>query len=453
MTAGDAKQTVGGTTSVVPYLRVRNLVKTFGAFTALDGVSLDVVSGEFVCFLGPSGCGKTTLLRCIAGLDPQTSGTIEQGSRDVSRLPPAARDFGIVFQSYALFPNLTVAANVGYGLTSRGRPKAETAERVATLLALVGLTDQGAKFPGQLSGGQQQRVALARALATSPGLLLLDEPLSALDARVRVRLRQEIKDLQRRVGVTTIMVTHDQEEALTMADRIVVMNRGEIEQIGSPTEIYRDPASAFVADFIGAMTFMSAEALDARVRVRLRQEIKDLQRRVGVTTIMVTHDQEEALTMADRIVVMNRGEIEQIGSPTEIYRNPASAFVADFIGAMTFMSAEALDATHVRVGPMVLETAPYSIMRGSGVSVGIRPEEVRVRNLDSGAANRMDTRIDALEFLGAFARARLVPDAAPQIHVLADFSVNALRDLSLAAGQPLTIALPPETLRVFPASS
>jgi iron(III) transport system ATP-binding protein len=365
-------QSVGGTTSVVPYLRVRNLVKTFGTFTALDDVSLDVTSGEFVCFLGPSGCGKTTLLRCIAGLDPQTSGTIEQGSRDVSRLPPAARDFGIVFQSYALFPNLTVAANVGYGLTSRGRPKAETAERVATLLALVGLADQGAKFPGQLSGGQQQRVALARALATSPGLLLLDEPLSALDARVRVRLRQEIKDLQRRVGVTTIMVTHDQEEALTMADRIVVMNRGEIEQIGSPTEIYRDPASAFVADFIGAMTFMAAEALDA---------------------------------------------------------------------------------THVRVGPMILETAPYSIMRGSGVSVGIRPEEVRVRNLDAGAANRMDTRIDALEFLGAFARARLVLDVAPQMHVLADFSVNALRDLSLAAGQPLTIALPPETLRVFPASS
>ena len=220
------------------------------------------MAGEFVCFLGPSGCGKTTLLRSIAGLDPQTSGTIEQGGRDVSNLPPAARDFGIVFQSYALFPNLTVAANVGYGLTSRRQPRAQTAARVAELLALVGLADQGAKYPGQLSGGQQQRVALARALAISPGLLLLDEPLSALDARVRVRLRQEIKELQRRVGVTTIMVTHDQEEALTMADRIVVMNHGRIEQIGSPSEIYRNPATAFVADFIGAMTFIPGEALD-----------------------------------------------------------------------------------------------------------------------------------------------------------------------------------------------
>jgi iron(III) transport system ATP-binding protein len=259
-------------------------------------------------------------------------------------MPAHRRNIGYMAQEGALFPHMTVLQNVTFAL-GRGRRR-----EAFELLELVGI-DRGmaARRPHELSGGQQQRVALARALATSPGLLLLDEPLSALDARVRVRLRQEIKDLQRRVGVTTIMVTHDQEEALTMADRIVVMNRGEIEQIGSPTEIYRDPASAFVADFIGAMTFMAAEALDA---------------------------------------------------------------------------------THVRVGPMVLETAPYSIMRGSGVSVGIRPEEVRVRNLGADATNRMDTRIDALEFLGAFARARLVPDAAPQMHVLADFSVNAMRDLS-----------------------
>ncbi len=353
------------------YLRVRDLVKRYGTFTALDGVSLDVMAGEFVCFLGPSGCGKTTLLRAIAGLDPQTSGTIQQGGHDVSNLPPAGRDFGIVFQSYALFPNLTVASNVGYGLTSRRRPRAETKARVAELLKLVGLADQGAKYPGQLSGGQQQRVALARALAISPGLLLLDEPLSALDARVRVRLRQEIKELQRRVGVTTIMVTHDQEEALTMADRIVVMNHGRIEQIGTPTEIYR---------------------------------------------------------------------------------NPATAFVADFIGAMTFIAAEAVDPTHVKVGPLTLETTPYSIRPGSAVSVGIRPEEVRVRNLAPDVANRIDTSIRELEFLGAFARARLAPAVAPQIGLLADFSVNALRDLSLSTGQPLVVALPPESLRVFPAA-
>src|SRR5262245_43907144 len=219
-----------------PYLRVRDLVKRFGPFIALKEVALDVSRSEFVCFLGPSGCGKTTLLRAIAGLDPQDQGTIEIAGRDVSRLPPAARDFGIVFQSYALFPNLTVFDNVAYGLVNRRRAKAEIAGRVGDLLALVGLHDQGSKYPVQLSGGQQQRVALARALATSPGLLLLDEPLSALDARVRVRLRDEIKALQRRLGVTTIMVTHDQEEALAMADRIVVMNQGVIEQVGTPAD-------------------------------------------------------------------------------------------------------------------------------------------------------------------------------------------------------------------------
>ncbi|HYC63751.1 MAG TPA: ATP-binding cassette domain-containing protein, partial [Reyranellaceae bacterium] len=212
------------------YLEVRNLSKKFGDFVALRDVSLDIAESEFVCFLGPSGCGKTTLLRAIAGLDPQTSGTIKQAGKDVSGLPPAKRDFGIVFQSYALFPNLSVDDNVGYGLVSRRESKAGITKRVNELLVLVGLPDSGRKFPAQLSGGQQQRVALARALATSPGLLLLDEPLSALDARVRLRLRHEIKALQRTLGVTTIMVTHDQEEALTMADRIVVMNHGVVEQ-------------------------------------------------------------------------------------------------------------------------------------------------------------------------------------------------------------------------------
>src|SRR6266853_2693656 len=214
------------------YLRIEHLTKAFGAFTALHDISLEIHEGEFVCFLGPSGCGKTTLLRAIAGLDPQSSGTIRQKGRDVSALPPAQRDFGIVFQSYALFPNLTVTDNVGYGLVSRRQARGAIAQRVDELLALVGMPDSGSKYPAQLSGGQQQRVALARALATSPGLLLLDEPLSALDARVRLRLRHEIKQLQRRLGVTTVMVTHDQEEALAMADCIVVMNQGVIEQIG-----------------------------------------------------------------------------------------------------------------------------------------------------------------------------------------------------------------------------
>jgi len=241
-----------------PYLCIEGVTKMFGEFAALKDVTLDVASGEFVCFLGPSGCGKTTLLRIVAGLERQTHGRIVQAGRDVSSLPATHRDFGIVFQSYALFPNLTVQANVAYGLENRGMKRAEIKARVDELLATVGLSDQEAKYPAQLSGGQQQRVALARALAPSPGLLLLDEPLSALDAKVRGRLRREIKQLQRELGVTTIMVTHDQEEALTMADRIVVMNDGMIEQIGTPEEIYRQPASAFVADFIGKMNLVPA---------------------------------------------------------------------------------------------------------------------------------------------------------------------------------------------------
>jgi iron(III) transport system ATP-binding protein len=241
-----------------PFLRIEGLSKRFGSFTALRGVHLEVRRGEFVCFLGPSGCGKTTLLRAIAGLDPQDEGRVEIAGRDVSTAPPAARDFGIVFQSYALFPNLTVAQNVAYGLVNRRRAAAEVKRRVAELLDLAGMPEQSAKYPIQLSGGQQQRVALARALATAPNLLLLDEPLSALDAKVRVRLRDEIRALQKRLGVTTVMVTHDQEEALAMADRIVVMNHGAIEQVGTPEEIYRAPATPFVADFVGHMTFFDA---------------------------------------------------------------------------------------------------------------------------------------------------------------------------------------------------
>ena len=240
------------------YLQLEGVAKQFGSFTALQGVDLQIAPGEFVCFLGPSGCGKTTLLRIIAGLEAHSAGRILQAGRDISTLPPAQRDYGIVFQSYALFPNLSVADNVAYGLVNRQRPRAEIRARVAELLGLVGLPGSEAKVPAQLSGGQQQRVALARALATSPGLLLLDEPLSALDAIVRVHLRQEIKSLQRRLGVTTIMVTHDQEEALSVADRIVVMNHGRIEQVGTPIQIYREPASAFVADFVGRVNALPA---------------------------------------------------------------------------------------------------------------------------------------------------------------------------------------------------
>ena len=222
----------------------------------------------------------------------------------------------------------------------------------------------------QLSGGQQQRVALARALATSPGLLLLDEPLSALDARVRLRLRDEIKALQRRLGVTTIMVTHDQEEALAMADRIVVMNHGVIEQVGTPAEIYRNPTTAFVADFVGTMTFLDAEV-------------------TGPDRAARRHDRA------------------------------------------------------------CLQRASNGFQHGTAVRIGLRPEEVRVRNIDASTPNQLATRVALLDFLGSFCRARLEPEAAPGVAILADFSANLMRDLSVAEGQKLTIALPPESLRLF----
>ncbi|MDD5333188.1 MAG: putative 2-aminoethylphosphonate ABC transporter ATP-binding protein [Rhodoferax sp.] len=270
------------------FLALRHIRKEFGSFAALQDINLEIRQGEFVCFLGPSGCGKTTLLRIIAGLEVQTAGQLTQDGRDISLLPPALRDYGIVFQSYALFPNLNVTDNVAYGLVNRKTPRAQIKQRVTELLKLVGLPGCEAKFPGQLSGGQQQRIALARALATKPGLLLLDEPLSALDALERIRLRQEIRALQQQLGVTTIMVTHDQEEALSVADRIVVMNHGVIEQVGTPLEVYREPASPFVADFVGKINIMPArvtqgelrfgsmclagDGLDRDVRVYLRPE-------------------------------------------------------------------------------------------------------------------------------------------------------------------------------------
>ncbi|MFW5860669.1 MAG: putative 2-aminoethylphosphonate ABC transporter ATP-binding protein [Spirochaetota bacterium] len=238
------------------YLEIKNITRSFGNFFALNDVNLGVNEGELICLLGPSGCGKTTLLRVIAGLEEADSGVVILDNRDISALAPIKRNFGIVFQSYALFPNLTVWQNVAYGLQNRGPAQGTVKSRVSEVLELVGLRDSGRKYPSQLSGGQQQRVALARALALSPKMLLLDEPLSALDARVRIRLRRDICDLQKKLGITTVMVTHDQEEALTMADRIAVMNDGVIVQVGTPQEIYERPASPFVADFIGSINFL-----------------------------------------------------------------------------------------------------------------------------------------------------------------------------------------------------
>ncbi len=239
-----------------PYLQIENVHKNFGKFIALRDIFLNVYPGEFLCLLGPSGCGKTTLLRIIAGLEEQTSGRVIHADKDVSRLPPSKRDFGIMFQSYALFPNLTAAQNIAYGLQNAKESKQRIRTRVEELLNLVSLEGIGHKYPSQMSGGQQQRVALARALALSPGLLLLDEPLSALDAQVRVKLRAEIVQLQKQLGITTVMVTHDQAEALAMADRIVVMDKGHIAQVGAPQSVYQRPNTPFVANFIGVSNFL-----------------------------------------------------------------------------------------------------------------------------------------------------------------------------------------------------
>ena len=235
------------------FLEISHLEKSFGANRVVKDFSLDIEQGEFVSLLGPSGCGKTTVLRMVAGFETPSTGSIRIDGQDVVNLRPNQRNIGMVFQAYALFPNLTVAQNVGFGLKVKGVPRAESDARVVEMLRLIGLSDLGGRFPFQLSGGQQQRVALARALAVRPRVLLLDEPLSALDAKIRVSLRAEIRDIQRELGITTIFVTHDQEEAMSMSDRIVVMNGGIAEQVGAPFDIYNRPRTKFVANFVGTL--------------------------------------------------------------------------------------------------------------------------------------------------------------------------------------------------------
>jgi putative spermidine/putrescine transport system ATP-binding protein len=232
---------------------LHDLSRSFGAVRALDGLSLDIAPGELVALLGPSGSGKTTALRIVAGFESADSGTVSVDGQEVSRVPAAKRDMGMVFQSYSLFPNMTALDNVGFGLRMRKLRAGERNRRAGELLDMVGLTDQARKYPHQMSGGQQQRVALARALAIEPRVLLLDEPLSALDAKVRLQLREQIRSLQQRLGITTLFVTHDQEEALSMADRVGVMKDGKLEQVAVPGQLYAEPATAFVAEFVGIM--------------------------------------------------------------------------------------------------------------------------------------------------------------------------------------------------------
>jgi iron(III) transport system ATP-binding protein len=352
-----------------PAVALEGIAKKFGPVVALRDVSLTVAEGEFACFLGPSGCGKTTLLRIVAGLERQNAGVVRLAGRDVSRLPPGERSYGIVFQSYALFPNLTVARNVAYGLEARRAARARVAARVDELLDLVHLRAHRDRYPAQLSGGEQQRVALARALAPSPTLLLLDEPLSALDARVRVALRHEIKTLQRRLGLTTIMVTHDQEEALTMADRIVVMHDGAVEQIGTPQEIYDAPSSLFVARFVGHMNFLPATPL-----------------------------------------------------------GPGESRVAD----------------------LRLRHRPVAPDAGGAVTLAIRPEDVVLGPAAREAANRGPARVAALQFLGGYTRVTLELAGVPGRPIDCDVAAGALPEAGVKEGGEVVAALPPDRLRAFP---
>ncbi|MCR6497584.1 ABC transporter ATP-binding protein [Shinella sp. CPCC 101442] len=252
------------------FLDIHHLEKAFGATRVVKDFNLGIEKGEFVSFLGPSGCGKTTVLRMVAGFETPTSGAIRIDGRDVTGLPANRRKIGMVFQAYALFPNLTVAENIGFGLKVAGEDKASIARRVAEMLELIGLPQLGARYPFQLSGGQQQRVALARALAPRPQVLLLDEPLSALDAKIRISLREEIRRIQQDLGITTIFVTHDQEEALSISDRIVVMHQGIADQVGTPFDIYNRPATRFVAEFVGTLNLVDVDVVEAaNGRVRL----------------------------------------------------------------------------------------------------------------------------------------------------------------------------------------
>jgi putative spermidine/putrescine transport system ATP-binding protein len=266
------------------YLEINNVCKGFTKDTyAVQDFNLQVEPGELVSFLGPSGCGKTTTLRMVAGFETPSSGHIVINGQDVTNIPPNRRNVGMVFQSYALFPNMTVGGNIGFGMKIAKKSADEINRRVLELLKLIHMEDYAARYPYQLSGGQQQRVALARALALSPTILLLDEPLSALDAKIRVSLRAEIRQIQRKLGITTIYVTHDQEEALSISDRIVVMYEGKIEQVGTPFEIYNFPQCTFVADFVGTLNTASAEVVDPVNRI-IQMDGVQLQTSEGLET-------------------------------------------------------------------------------------------------------------------------------------------------------------------------
>ena len=307
-------------------VEIRSLERRFGEVVALAGIDLDIASGEFVSFLGPSGCGKTTALRLIAGFDRPTAGQILVGGKDLTGVPPNRRDIGMVFQAYSLFPNMSAAKNVEFGLRIRKQSSGERRKRAVELLDLVGLAHAADRYPHQLSGGMQQRVALARALAIEPRLLLLDEPLSALDAKVRVQLREEIRRIQTRLGITTIYVTHDQEEALSISDRVAVLSHGKIEQIGPPSEIYGAPATPFVAEFVGTMNRIEATVTDSAA---------------GTLTFggsSLTVGDARGLPTGSRVLLLVRPETVELTTPDAGL--PGEVVSQTFLGSVTRVKVE-----------------------------------------------------------------------------------------------------------------
>jgi putative spermidine/putrescine transport system ATP-binding protein len=337
-------------------VELTDLTRVYGTVNALDGLTLKLEPGELVALLGPSGCGKTTALRILAGLDEPTSGTVGVGGRDITKVPANKRDMGMVFQAYSLFPHLTVLDNVAFGLKLRGTAKSERTARAADMLDLVGLAEHKQKYADQLSGGQQQRVALARALAIAPQVLLLDEPLSALDAKVRVALRDEIRRVQLEVGTTTLFVTHDQEEALAVADRVGVMSQGRLEQIAAPAELYGHPATPFVADFVGLHNKVPATVADGTASV--------LGATVPVLPGSVGAGQGLAMVRPESLIVAAAAD------------GTASVNTVAFLGPISTVSATLSDGTVVSAQMASARAGAFS--PGAQVTVGVEPTPVLV---------------------------------------------------------------------------
>jgi putative spermidine/putrescine transport system ATP-binding protein len=366
---GASRTTASGSLEGTP-VSLRNLSRAFGATKALDGMSLEIAPGELVALLGPSGCGKTTALRIVAGFEFADSGEVLIDGRDFSGVPASRRDMGMVFQSYSLFPNMSALDNVGFGLRMRKTGAAQRRRKAAELLEMVGLSAQASQYPHQLSGGQQQRVALARALAIEPHVLLLDEPLSALDAKVRLQLREQIRTLQQRLGTTTIFVTHDQEEALSMADRVGVMRNGKLEQVAEPAELYSRPATAFVAEFVGTMNRLPGElAGPGTVTV------------LGATCAVVGHGGNGGAGSPPIEDSPTSGAVDVLVRPEGLTVAPASGgngIVSGrtFLGATTRLAVLLSGDTEIRVD--VPSAAALSMAPGTAVQVGLPSAPVLV---------------------------------------------------------------------------